>query len=121
MSNPPFENPPHHPPQRNLNSSFEISRDRLGQVFNTAIVQTRAELSRADASSDKSQREDLYQLMKTDALQFLLRAVHDLAHQKGISEVDAAREIALTFRNLDRIWTDYLIQEGFQRIRAPKA
>lgn len=95
----------------NVKAETELSRDRLTQIFNTALVSTRSE-ENTDSTSE------LYRLMEGPAFAAVLGAIRSLAHERGISETDAARDVIRTFRAIDRIWTDYLIQEGVARLKS---
>lgn len=94
-----------------VDAEVEVSRERLTQIFNTALVSTRAD-ENADATSE------LYRLMEQSAFTAILASIQSLATEKGISEVDAAREVIRTFRRIDKIWTEYLIQEGVERLKS---
>jgi hypothetical protein len=86
------------------------SIEELTRVFNTALVSTRVESAR-DFSAE------LYALVESPACRAILSAVRQLARSNGISEREAAETIIQTFRKLDRIWGEYLIQEGADRLR----
>ncbi len=93
-----------------LKSENEVSRARLNQIFNTALVNTRAE-------EQTEVTEELYRLMELPAFGCVLKAIQSLAAEQGSSEIDAAREVIRTFRRVDRIWSEYLIQEGVERLK----
>ncbi len=84
--------------------------DDLTKIFNTAIVATRVEAAR-DFSSE------LFRLMESPAFRSILSAVRHLARAQGISERDAAESLIQTFRKVDRVWGEYLCQEGVDRLR----
>jgi hypothetical protein len=85
-------------------------QEDLARIFNTALVSTRAE-----ALSDFS--GELHALMSSPAVAAILQSVRSLARSEGTSEHEAAQEVIGAFRKLDRIWTEYLYQEGFDRLR----
>ena len=85
-------------------------KERLTQIFNTALVSTHSEESRDSASA-------LYKLMEERAFGAILQTIQSYAKEDGISEVESAREIIRTFRKIDQIWRDYLIQEGVDRLK----
>jgi len=94
-----------------LKSEGEVSRARLNQIFNTALVNTRAE-------EQTEVTEELYRLMELPAFACVLKAIQSLASEQGASEIDAARDVIRTFRRVDRIWSEYLIQEGVERLKS---
>lgn len=85
--------------------------DDLVRVFNTAIVATRAETLR-DFS------DELIHLMETPAFRAVLNAIRHHAISQGISDKDAAEAVIHAFRKIDRIWSDYVFQEGVDRLRS---
>ncbi len=85
-------------------------RMRMNQVFNTALVSSHAETRPETA-------EEIQGLMKTSAFGAILQSVQLLAGDQGISEVEAAREIIATFRQMDRLWTEYLVSEGAECLK----
>lgn len=84
----------------------------LARTFNTAFVSTRAA-----ESQDLSQ--EIFGLVDTPAFQALMASVQQLSTTQGISEKEAAEELIATFRKLDRLWGEYLIKEGIDRVRRP--
>lgn len=82
------------------------------RIFNTAIVSTQV-----GGSRDFSQ--ELAGLVDSPAFRSILSAVKQHARLQGISEKVAAEQIIQTFRCLDRAWTNYVFQEGVERLRAP--
>jgi hypothetical protein len=44
-------------------------------------------------------------------------AVRQLAVLEGISERQAAEQLAKTFRKMDNLWGDYVFAEGLDRVR----
>ena len=80
------------------------------QVFNTALITTRVESTRSSGS-------ELYSLLQTPAFNAILSSIRELASAKGASELEAAKEIISLFRRLDEVWTDLLMQEGFERLK----
>jgi hypothetical protein len=86
--------------------------DDLVKAFNTALVSTKAN------NAQKPLSEDLFTLMQTPAYSILLRAVRQHAQQSHLSDREAAEQLIQTFRKLDQLWSDYLIQEGLERLRS---
>jgi LPS sulfotransferase NodH len=88
----------------------EVSIENLTRIFSTALVSSRTPEVR-DFSAE------LFHLVETPAFHAILGAVRQLAKTQGVSERDAARTIIETFRNLDKLWGDYLFQEGVEQLR----
>jgi hypothetical protein len=84
--------------------------DDLARVFNTALVSTRAGASR-DFSTE------LYSLVDSPAFRAILASVRQLSRTTGCSEKEAAETLIETFRKLDQIWTEYIFQEGVDRLK----
>jgi hypothetical protein len=84
--------------------------DDLVRVFNTALVASRVEAVR-DFSTE------LYALVESQAFRTILNAVRQHARLQGISERQAAEQVIQTFRKVDRLWSDYVFQEGVDRLR----
>jgi hypothetical protein len=82
----------------------------LGVIFNTAFVRSRAPSPGRDLTSE------LVEISKSPAYQAILVASHQLAKSQNISELDAAELIITTFRKMDDVWKNYLLQEGMARI-----
>ncbi len=97
-------------PTSNLEIDDSTQRMRLNQIFNTALVSSQTE-TRPDSATE------IHGLMETPAFGAILQSVQLLAGEQGISEVEAARELIVTFRKMDRLWTDYLIAEGVERLK----
>ncbi len=90
------------------------SEEELARIFNTALVSTRAE-----GVSDFS--GELRTLMSSPAVGAILQTVRSISRAQGISEREAAESLIQTFRKLDRIWTEYLYQEGLDRIKGGRS
>lgn len=85
--------------------------DDLARVFNTALVATRAGGAR-DFSTE------LFALLQSPAFHSILSAVRLFAKTQGLPETDAATQIIETFRKVDRIWSEYVFQEGVDRLQS---
>ena len=85
--------------------------DELVRVFNTAIVATRA-------SAPRDLSTELFTLVDSPAFRSILQSVRSLARGQQISEKEASELIIETFRKMDRIWADYVYQEGVDRLKA---
>jgi len=95
-------------------ASPESSVDDLVRVFNTALVATKTETLR-DFSSE------LYALIGTPAFRAILGAVRNYGRAEGLSDREAAESIIQTFRKMDRLWGDYVYQEGMDRLKGPNS
>jgi len=84
--------------------------EQWAQIFNTALISTRVEQSKASSS-------EIFHLMQEPAFQTLLSAIHQYAESKSIPESQAAQEVIQTFRKIDFLWTELLLQEGFERVQ----
>lgn len=80
------------------------------RVFNSALVASRASNAKRDFTGE------LMELVESPAFQSILGAVSDLAVRKNLREREAAEELIQTFRKVDQIWQEYLIQEGADRV-----
>lgn len=97
--------------EKKLKPEYQIpSIDALARVFNTALVSTRAEPLR-DFSTE------LFTLIQTPAFRAILTAIKQLALTQNLSEREAAESVISTFREVDRVWEDYIRQEGIDRVK----
>ena len=106
-----FQNGPkinHEMGEKRLDGRLDI--EHWTQVFNTALISTRVENARASSS-------ELYSLLQEPAFNALLNSIQALAATKGVSELEAAKEMIQVFRKLDQVWSDLLVQEGFERLK----
>ena len=88
----------------------EASIQDLARIFNTALVATRVNTAR-DLSGE------LLALVESPAFKAILASVRQFATEQGVSEREAAESIVLTFRKVDRVWEDYILQEGVDRLK----
>jgi len=86
------------------------SIDDLARIFNTALVATRV-------SAPRDFSAELYALIESPAFRTILNAIRQLARLQGISDREAAESLIQTFRKVDRIWGDYIFQEGIDRLK----
>lgn len=98
--------PPPPPP-----SASAPSQDELTRVFNTALVASKVEGVR-DYSAE------LCAIMESPGFRAILTAVRTLSASEGLTERKAAETIIQTFRRMDRVWGDYLVQEGIDRLKS---
>lgn len=95
-----------------LEANDSAQRSRLNQIFNTALVSSHSE-TKPDSANE------IHSLMESPGFGAILQSIQLLAGEQGISEMEAARELIRTFRQMDRLWTDYLISEGVERLKLP--
>ncbi|RYZ84559.1 MAG: hypothetical protein EOP04_17780 [Proteobacteria bacterium] len=84
--------------------------EQWSQIFNTALISSRVEPSKASST-------EIFTLMQEPAFQTLLSAIHQYAESKSIPESQAAQEVIQVFRRIDHLWTEVLLQEGFERLQ----
>lgn len=96
-----------------MNGSAELSPldHQLLRVFNTAIIATRV------GDSDRDLSGALMEIVSTPAFKAILAATRELALSQGISEKEAASTIIETFRQVDKVWSDYVFREGVERLK----
>jgi hypothetical protein len=95
----------------NQNSANQTQNqmDELSRIFNTALVATRT-------SSSASLSDEVYQMMNSPAFRSILVAVRQLSLEQGITEQCAAEEVIRTFRKIDTLWSEFVFQEGVNRL-----
>lgn len=98
------------PREPRLESDDSLQRNRLNQIFNTALVS-----SRADEKPDSA--GEIKTVMDSSAFGSILQSIQLLAGERSISEIEAAREVIRTFRKMDLLWTEYLVSEGVERLK----
>ncbi len=105
-----------HSPASAQESAPDISQtasiDDLVKVFNTALVSTQNKEPR-DVSLE------LHSLLESPAFRAILNSVRHLSRSQGISEREGAESVIRAFRKMDQIWSDYIFQEGLDRVRGP--
>lgn len=93
-----------------LEMDDSAQRSRLNQIFNTALVSSHSE-TKPDSATE------IHALMGSPGFGAILQSIQLLAGEQGVSEIEAARELIRTFRRMDRLWTDYLVSEGVERLK----
>ena len=91
-------------------SASQTSQDELIRVFNTALVATQA-------GSQRDFSGEIFELIENPAFRAILGAVRQFSRMQGVTERQAAEQIITTFRKMDRVWTDYVFQEGVDRLK----
>jgi hypothetical protein len=82
------------------------------QILNTAIIKSK------EKKIDHTYEARLNELCKTPALKAINKAITILAEEQKISRDQAAIQVVDTVRELDELWTDYVMMEGLDRLKA---
>ncbi|MCP4913655.1 MAG: hypothetical protein GY909_11115 [Oligoflexia bacterium] len=83
----------------------------LVQLLNTAVVKTK------EKKIDSSYEERLSEVCQSNAMKSLAVAISHLSDSQKISRDQAAMEIVETIRELDSIWSDYVMMEGLTKLK----
>lgn len=86
------------------------------KLFNTAVIATKIPGSGSEKQNLCSSR--LSSLIRTQAFQVILKSIREHASQNSLSEDQAAEEIISTFREIDKVWDDYIYQEGLSKLKS---
>lgn len=81
------------------------------QLLNTAIIKSK------DKKIDPSYESRLSSICDSESIKALSLAATYLSEQKSISRDQAAIELIETIRELDDIWTDYIMMEGIEKFK----
>jgi len=81
------------------------------QLLNTAIIKSK------EKKIDSSYDERLGKLCQTPAIDALNKAINYLAEDQKISRDQSAVLLISTIRELDSLWTDYVMMEGIERLK----
>ena len=84
--------------------------DQSTKLFNTAVIATK--IPKLSNYSIK-----LSELVQGKPFQAILGAIREYAAQTGLSEEQAAEEVVQTFRDIDRVWDEYIFQEGLDKLK----
>lgn len=109
---PPYPSGQNRTPQGTSHPGAAPAQDELARIFNTALVATLAGGAR-DFSTE------IFELMESPPFRAILGAVRQHARLQGLSERQAAEQIIASFRKIDQVWSDYVFQEGVDRIKNP--
>lgn len=88
-----------------------VENQELIQLLNTAIVKTK------EKRIDSSYEDRLSDTCKTPAVKALSIAIESLSETQNISRDQAAMQIVETVRELDAIWSDYVMMEGLSKLK----
>ncbi len=81
------------------------------QLINTAIIKGK------EKRIDTTYEERLNQACNSSAIKSISTAISLLAEQEKISYDQAAIQIVETIKELDKIWSDYVLMEGINNIK----
>lgn len=82
------------------------------QLLNTAIIKSK------EKKINHSYEERLTRLSNSPAIDHLNKSIANLAESQKISRDQAALQIIEAIRELDGIWSDYVIMEGIDRLKS---
>ncbi len=82
------------------------------QILNTAIIKSK------EKQIDESYERRLKELCNSPALEAINKSIMTLADSERISCDQAATQIVETIRELDSIWSDYVMMEGIDRLKS---
>lgn len=81
------------------------------QILNTAIIKSK------EKKIDKSYEDRLKKVCESPALEAINKAITNLAESQKISRDQASIQIIDTIKELDSIWSDYVVMEGIDRLK----
>ena len=81
------------------------------QLLNTAIIKTK------EKKIDSSYEDRLSNTCQTPAVKALSVAIAHLSESEKISRDQAAMKLVETVRELDQIWSDYVMMEGISKLK----
>jgi hypothetical protein len=79
------------------------------KLFNTVLV-----ASKEKGGEDPTQ--ELEDLMNSEAFEAILGCIDHYSVRSGLSKQEAMKEIIHTFRSLDSLWSEFIFNEGLNRI-----
>jgi hypothetical protein len=82
------------------------------QLLNTAIVKSK------EKKINSSFEERLNSICQTPAVEALAFAINQLAESKKISRDQAASQIIETVKELESVWSDYVMMEGIGNLKS---
>ncbi len=85
--------------------------EHLVRIFNTAFLRA------LTGSPPDGTQTNIAHLIRTPEFEALLGAIQELAHRTGQPEDAAATGLVNLFRQLEAIWTAYLIRQGLERVK----
>ena len=90
------------------------------RLFNTAVIATKIPRNVPNGTAPSnlgSCSSRLSALVNSPQFQVILRCIHEHAKVSGIPQDIAAEEIIQTFRDIDKVWDEYIFQEGLNKLK----
>ncbi len=81
------------------------------QLLNTAIIKSK------EKKISHSYEDRLMKLCNSPVIEHLNKAIANLAESQKISRDQAALMVIESIRELDSIWSDYVVMEGIDRLK----
>jgi hypothetical protein len=81
------------------------------QIINTAIIKSK------EKKINQSYEERLNQICHSPAIEAFNKSIVFLSESQKISRDQAALMLVETIRELDSIWSDYVVMEGIDRLK----
>jgi hypothetical protein len=81
------------------------------QLLNTAIIKSK------EKKVTQSFEERLNQVCNSPVIEILNKTISQYAETQKISRDQAALQVVEAIRELDSIWTDYVVMEGIDRLK----
>jgi hypothetical protein len=81
------------------------------QLLNTAIIKSK------EKKINHSYEERLLKLSNSPVIEHLNKSINQLAETQKISRDQAALQVIEAIRELDSIWSDYVVMEGIDRLK----
>jgi hypothetical protein len=81
------------------------------QLLNTAIIKSK------EKKISHSYEDRLMKLCNSPVIEHLNKSIANLAESQKISRDQAALMVIESIRELDSIWSDYVVMEGIDRLK----
>jgi ribosomal protein S20 len=81
------------------------------QLLNTAIIKSK------EKKLNQSFEERLNNVCNSSVIEFLNKSIAQYAEVQKISRDQAALQVVEAIRELDSIWSDYVVMEGIERLK----
>ena len=94
-------------------SSEDLS-ELNSRMLSSVIISTK--LNREDSAPGKDPHERLLEIMHSAPISALLDAARSLSQKESLSPEESLRQIVVSFRNIDLLWNQVLLQEGITRL-----
>ena len=88
-----------------------VENQEFIQLINTAIIKGK------EKKIDTTYEERLSNACNSNAIKAISNAIANLAEMEKISYDQAAIQVVETIKDLDKVWTDYVLMEGINNIK----